>query len=445
MEEELEEKINFWINGVCTCIVVIIGVILNFFSIYIIWKKYENANIFYQMLISLLCFDSLVLVTCMNLSLSLAFRVNNAVTMHMFPYFSYPLPLIAITASTFMTVAIAHERYLAVKDPLQYSQHMKTPKLQAQRLKLYLFVVIAISVVVNVPHFIELEVRYVDTSLIVNNATDLCHQNKSEVSTGSLANDTMQQVEEIQSANATFQTMFCYTALGENPYYLNYYRNWAKLIITGIVPFVLLIFFNTYIFRAIKKVANRRKRLTSAAPAAPHQPLSTEQPNDRNKTMSIGLGVTPSSRPAHSSTKRKDEENLSMVFVAIVTIFLFCHSLKIALNLYDGITGKVGATRWNRIGGYFSNFLIVLNSAINMVVYCILNRKFRNYFLKAIEGTSPCFQKCAKRSEHTEEAMAPDTKPLKSTRMIEMSTVNDPTEDAIDLQNLPSKSTQTLK
>ena len=42
MEEELEEKINFWINGVGTCIVVIIGVILNFFSIYIIWKKYEN-------------------------------------------------------------------------------------------------------------------------------------------------------------------------------------------------------------------------------------------------------------------------------------------------------------------------------------------------------------------------------------------------------------------
>ena len=198
------------------------------------------------MLISLLCFDSLVLVTCMNLSLSLAFRVNNAVTMHMFPYFSYPLPLIAITASTFMTVAIAHERYLAVKDPLQYSQHMKTPKLQAQRLKLYLFVVIAISVVVNVPHFIELEVRYVDTSLIVNNATDLCHQNKSEVSTGSLANDTMQQVEEIQSANATFQTMFCYTALGENPYYLNYYRNWAKLFITGIAPFVLLIFYLHY-------------------------------------------------------------------------------------------------------------------------------------------------------------------------------------------------------
>ena len=80
-----------------------------------------------------------------------------------------------------------------------------------------------------------------------------------------------------------------------------------------------------------------------------------------------------------------------------------------------------------------------------MVVYCILNRKFRNYFLKAIEGASPCFQKCAKRSELTEEAMARDTKPLKSTRMIEMTTVNDRTDDAIDLQNLPSKSTQTLK
>ena len=87
-----------------------------------------------------------------------------------------------------------------------------------------------------------------------------------------------------------------------------------------------------------------------------------------------------------NSAKRKDEENLSMVFVGIVTIFLLCHGLKIVLNFYDGLFGKVGANSAVRIAAYFSNFLVVLNSAINMIIYCVLNRKFRNHFLNTVRG-----------------------------------------------------------
>ena len=396
MEEQLEDKINFWINGVCTCGIVIGGVILNCVSIYIIWKKYENANIFYQMLISLLCFDILVLVTWMNLSLYMAFKVENIVILHMFPYFSIPSTQIAITVSTFMTVAIAHERYLAVRDPLKYSQHMKTPKLQSRRLKLYLFIVIFISVAFNVPHFIELEVKYIDASLLAEKDLDLCHMNTSSDSLfGETANGTNQKMEDTNS-NSTSTPIICYTSFGENPYYLDYYRNWAKLMVTGVIPFVLLIFFNTYIYKAIKKNTSRRQRLTSAGPsAAPQRVISTQQSNP-----SIGLGIT-GKKPMSTSTKRKDEENLSMVFVAIVTIFLLCHSLKIGLNFYDGLFGKVGATSANRIAGYFSNFLIVINSAINMIIYCILNRKFRNHFLSTIENMLPCIKQYVEGSQRS--------------------------------------------
>ena len=138
MEESLEDTIHFWINGICSCVIVFIGVVLNCFAVFIIRKRFENANIFYQMLISLLFLDILVLFTWMNLSLVLAFNVENEVTTYMFPYFSMPSTQIAISASTFMTVAIAYERFLAVQDPLKYSQHMKTPKVQERRMMLYL-------------------------------------------------------------------------------------------------------------------------------------------------------------------------------------------------------------------------------------------------------------------------------------------------------------------
>ena len=432
MDEELEANINFWINGVCTVAIVIGGVILNCVSIYIIWKKYENANIFYQMLISLLCFDILVLVTWMNLSLYMAFKINNIVIMHMFPYFSIPSTQIAITASTFMTVAIAHERYLAVRDPLKYSQHMKTPKLQGQRLRLYLFIVIIISIAFNIPHFIELEVRNIDEAILSDNSTDACHPNTSSLDNATIAtqfyNDTndmaVNETEMYDSNdNATFIPIICYTAFGENPIYLNYYRNWAKLMITGVIPFLLLIFFNTYIYKAIKKSTSRRQRLTSSGPSNPTtQRLISTQQSNVEQTNSIGLGIT--GKPMSTSAKRKDEENLSMVFVGIVTIFLLCHGLKIVLNFYDGLFGKVGANVAVRIAGYFSNFLIVLNSAINMVIYCILNRKFRNHFLNTVSGIMPCVKKYVDQgrplNQSPERATVRASQCQKSTQLLEL-------------------------
>ena len=431
MDEELEENLNFWINGVCTFVVVIGGVILNCVSIYIIWKKYENANIFYQMLISLLCFDILVLVTWMNLSLYMAFKINNIVILHMFPYFSIPSTQIAITASTFMTVAIAHERFLAVRDPLKYSQHMKTPKLQSQRLKLYLFIVIIISIAFNIPHFIELEVRQIDEAILSENGTDACHPNTTSQDNSAMfdeANDTS-YIIEIQNENyeldmnTTLVPIICYTAFGENPIYLNWYRNWAKLMITGVIPFLLLIFFNTYIYKAIKKSSSRRQRLTSSGPTQPTtQRLISTQQSTREQTNSIGLGTT--GKPMSTSAKRKDEENLSMVFVGIVTIFLLCHGLKIILNFYDGFFGKVGANSAVRIAGYFSNFLIVLNSAINMIIYCILNRKFRNHFLNTVIYRLPCVKRYIEErrlsNQSPERETVRPTQCQKSTQLMEL-------------------------
>ena len=80
----------------------------------------------------------------------------------------------------------------------------------------------------------------------------------------------------------------------------------------------------------------------------------------------------------------------------MVTIFLVCHSLKIALNFYDGLFGTIGGQLWNRIAGYVSNFLLILNSSANMIIYCIMNTKFRNHFLSIMKNFFPCTKQCGK-------------------------------------------------
>ena len=96
--------------------------------------------------------------------------------------------------------------------------------------------------------------------------------------------------------------------------------------------------------------------------------------------------------------KKKDEDNLSMVFVVIVTSFLMCHSLKFFLNFYDGFFGEVNATSGSRIAGCFSNFLVVLNSSLNTIIYCVMNAKFRRYFLNVMKNmiSSFCDLLCCK-------------------------------------------------
>ena len=403
----MEGTINILVNGVCTSTVVIIGVILNCVAIHIVWKHYERTNIFYQMLIHLLCQDICVLVTWMNLSLFVAFGISNSVIIHMVPYFSYPSTHIAITASTFMTVAIAHERYLAVRYPMKYSEGMKSIKATTNRLRMYLAIVFCISVGINIPHFMDLEVTYVDISAYNANVTQFnaTYSNLSDVTYGQeliapLSNITDESAASIESSelDVNLTATLKYTKLGTHPYYLKWYRNFARLIVSGIVPFTLLIYFNTVIYLAVKKSTNRRRRLSSQTHLDVQRTISTD--NSRTESVDTRISSVKISRRKSMFNKRKDEENLSMVFVVIVTAFLLCHCLKFILNFYEGFFGKVGATSGLRIAGCFSNFLVVLNSSINTVIYCIMNTKFRNHFINVIKRCMPCIEKLASTPSH---------------------------------------------
>ena len=42
------------------------------------------------------------------------------------------------------------------------------------------------------------------------------------------------------------------TALRKHPIYIKYYSSWARLLVNGIIPFILLIYFNTMIYQDVK-------------------------------------------------------------------------------------------------------------------------------------------------------------------------------------------------
>merc|ERR1712020_563900 len=88
------------------------------------------------------------------------------------------------------------------------------------------------------------------------------------------------------------QLTFQFTKFRSHPYFLLFYQNLARLIILGILPFVMLIFFNCSIYFAIRRRQVRQR----------HQ-----------------------------------EENMAIVLMGIVSIFLVCNSFRIFLNFYEAV------------------------------------------------------------------------------------------------------------
>ena len=161
----------------------------------------------------------------------------------------------------------------------------------------------------------------------------------------------------------------------KDPNYSIYYINLCRLIILGIIPFTLLTFYNCAIYKRICQTSkfvieeNISKRL-----------------------------------------RRNQETDLAKVLFAIVALCIVCHTLRFFLNFYEMIWindiisctgwGLDGFPRWSYIVHEFSRLLLILNSSINIVIYCCFNAKFRK---QVIRYKSTISEKLALRSMSTKQ------------------------------------------
>ena len=112
--EGLLETLNFAVRGVVTTIVCILGILGNCFVSFVLYARKEMINTFNILLVALTCFDSVFLFATILENFRDHNIFNMATDMHLllFPHLLYPLWSFTFTASIFMTVAIALERYV---------------------------------------------------------------------------------------------------------------------------------------------------------------------------------------------------------------------------------------------------------------------------------------------------------------------------------------------
>ena len=280
------------------------------------------------MLIALACFDTTyIIIGGINYTFK-AFELKSDIYKILFPFIIYPVTNISMCGTVFMTVAITIERFLGICYPL----HLPP---QNRKAWYYVIPVTLLSILINLPKFLESEIVWEEDKIISSNPEE-----------DLTSNATRYEYIDIPVLKPT--------ELRLNSNYIKYYTTYCRIIFTVIIPFIALVTINLKIIAELSKLK---------------------------------------SKPFGSQRKLWKEVNMFMVLLSIVIIFICCNTPRTIIDIWefyhleDIVTCvNIGAKpffpeKWIECLTHISHFTSILNSSINFLVYCVVGHNFRKQLL----------------------------------------------------------------
>ena len=313
----LQDSCDFYIFVVYTLIVgmiVIVGIVGNCFTAFVFWKgNFGTSTSFLFMCLSLI--DSALLLTVLPLYSLEPFadftgrleKEIGAIRPYVLVYIM-PLALLTQTATLWVTVLIAVNRYIIVCLPFRAAQWCTASKVRIQ-----LGIVLVFAILYNIPRFA--------TSRLVH----------------------------VVSNNGTTHTAYAgYTELGSNELYHVIYGNVLYMIFMLVLPISILIVLTIRLITAMN--AHRRIQIDM--------------------------------RTLHNH----DDTNVTFVLVIVVIVVIVCQ----LPALVNQVLWNVLPSEARTCGEFqfylrpFANMLVILNSAVNFIIYTLFNKSFRDVLIKNI-------------------------------------------------------------
>lgn len=269
------------------------------------------------------------LATCDFLLLTLTLFVNViingleytrlAFTIHLYRYMGYltvilwPIIMCVQVASIFFTVLVSIERYVAICQPL-YSLSVRS----RSRILTFMALGVFFSFVYNVPRYLEYK--------------------PSPQTLSSTVRKIVCPDESIPCPYENY-TEYTKTAIGEHPVYRYFYCTFLYAVLIFLVPFILLSWTNYNLIKAIR--ASRKQWI-------------------------------------HITRHQRKEVRQARTPMAIVLMFYIFGLPPVVTQLAESIFYKsIGAPSFWLLFLTITNFLVILNSSVNFIVYCFVGRKFR--------------------------------------------------------------------
>jgi hypothetical protein len=231
--------------------------------------------------------------------------------------------------TVWITVLVAFNRYVAICLPFQATSLCRMSHVRIQ----VVFSAIIICLY-NVPRFLEHRLQPAMTSL-----TD--HDSPEGPATDGYGNFTADPYVDEQLVAFPLAVE---TSLKTNLAYNIAYENVLYCFFVFLGPLVILVILNACL---IRELCHARRRLRER-----HLPASLSGPE-------------------------QGEQNLTLVMIVIVVIFVICQTPAFVNQLMFVIGVEDTCGRAYFYYYHLSNLLITTNSAVNFVVYCVFRRHFR--------------------------------------------------------------------
>ena len=148
----INEQLSFWVGGVLVCFVTSTGFLLNLITIYILYSDSTLKNVFNLLFISLIINDNISLVLMTFETFSTNLKLHTWIHEILYPYFTLPFISISLTAAIFLTIIIAHERYMATKYPISHRQSLISTYERRKLYVKYILLVMTSTIIINLPN-----------------------------------------------------------------------------------------------------------------------------------------------------------------------------------------------------------------------------------------------------------------------------------------------------
>lgn len=315
----------------------VLGILGNLFAFIVLcWHKQRSTTS--VLLQGLAIIDSLILA-CTILLRSLRYSIpgfdRGEGYIYMFRWL-YPSIHILRLISTWMTVLLTVDRFIAVRHPL-HAQRLCT----LRRTYVLMVLISLIAIVISTPRFCEFEAIRVGDSVLMKS-----------------------------------------TAFHKDEIYTLGYRIVFFMIIMYLIPMVLMIILNTLLLITLHKANSHRNALQGSLTAnillqehSPKRSPHLRENHDGNSFIHTEL--------SSGSHQRRGSMNMSVtvIVITIVVVSITCNSMAMTAHIFWSLTttfphlAHLDPAR--RVLSNISNLLVTINSAINFVIYCLCSHNFR--------------------------------------------------------------------
>eukprot|EP00095_Tigriopus_kingsejongensis_P005175 maker-scaffold237_size242172-snap-gene-1.31 protein:Tk05175 transcript:maker-scaffold237_size242172-snap-gene-1.31-mRNA-1 annotation:"fmrfamide receptor" len=359
--EAFYDNIFQWVTeGLLIFIVGIIGLVGNGISIWT-FSRQRVHRIFHNLLLVLAIFDILYVVCSIHL-FSLRIFWPDYDQMVRIPSLPVVIPFaqIGLMGSTYCTVALALERFLAVCYPFLPRRHVYSTRT-------FVIPVVVFTILYNVPKFFELTV--ITVPMFGSGA--IANESSSDINAtlGFYSYDNETETYELDNYTGPLMYELKPTTLRLDRLYIRVYILWMNLLLLILGPFIVIIILNFRVYRRIKQfeqtLLNDTLRVCftrmPSANGGPTQNLPLHQihrnSDERDRAGGHGgggvdvieeesgtlirngstlfRGIRKRRRKSSANTPRRREVQLSKISIYIVFMFVICHSVRLIPNTYE--------------------------------------------------------------------------------------------------------------